>query len=238
MKNEDPKYEQIADDVRRKIIQRTYEQNQQLPLERDMEKTYNVSRITIKKAIDILVEEGFVVKRRGSGTFVKSFDSTQLSSDSTRYQGFSEQYANHDVSSDVDLFTIEKATPELATKLHIKNNDFVYHIKRLRLVDKKPITYQITYIPINLLLGLRFDSVVDSLYSFVTDTAGLKIQSAHRNISASTASDDLAEKLHIASGAPILKIESTVFLDSGQIFEYTISNFRSDKYSYNTIELR
>ena len=61
------KYEEIAEDIRQDIMNGKYNVNQQLPLEKEMCEYYNVSRITIKKAVDQLVSEGLVVKRRGAG---------------------------------------------------------------------------------------------------------------------------------------------------------------------------
>lgn len=237
MADEETKYEQIAYDVRRKIIQGVYQKNEQLPLEREMEATYGVSRITIKRAIDTLVNEGFVVKRRGAGTFVKDFDPTDLSEGTANFQGFTERFANSQVSSDVLVFTIELASEEVAEKMRITATDFVYHIERTRFVDKKPMTYQISFIPINLLMGLRIDNVTDSLFQFARDVGGVKIQSAHRNLSAVMPTEVEQKALKITAGTPLLQIESQVFLDTGQIFEYELSKYRSDRYTYHTIEL-
>ena len=65
------KYEVICSDIRKKIQNGTYGVNSRLPTEPELGQQYNVSRITVKKAIDQLVSEGLVIKRRGSGTFVK-----------------------------------------------------------------------------------------------------------------------------------------------------------------------
>ena len=66
------KYQEIANELRNQIQEGVYKAGEQLALEREMCEQYGVSRITIKKAVDQLVKDGLVVKRRGSGTFVKS----------------------------------------------------------------------------------------------------------------------------------------------------------------------
>ena len=68
------KYEEIAEDIRSRILSGNYSPNEQLPLEKQMCESYGVSRITIKKAVDELVIQGWVIKRRGSGTFVKALE--------------------------------------------------------------------------------------------------------------------------------------------------------------------
>jgi len=232
------KYEQIAYEVRKQILNGTYKPNQQLPLERDMEQTFDASRTTVKKAIDILVQEGYVVKRRGAGTFVKDFNMATLQQSNSQYRGFSEKYQDHEIKTDVLVFNIERPDDEIAAKLSIKTTDFVYHIERVRSIDGSPLTYQRTYIPIDLLIGLRFDSVIDSLYLFVEETARLKIQSAHENVSAVMPNDAEQTALKIPANLPLLQIEIQVFLDSGQLFEYTVSKYRSDKMSFHAVELR
>lgn len=64
------KYNLIANDVRKKILEGVYQPNEQLPFEKDFCRMYKVSKMTVKKALDILVTEGLIYKRRGAGTFV------------------------------------------------------------------------------------------------------------------------------------------------------------------------
>ena len=86
------KYERIANDMKEKIESGVYKPNDQLPFEAEMCESYGVSRITVKKAMDLLVNEGLVVKRRGAGTFVKNItlmtDSEHPYSTSNQFSGF------------------------------------------------------------------------------------------------------------------------------------------------------
>lgn len=86
------KYERIANDMKEKIESGVYKPNDQLPFEAEMCDHYGVSRITVKKAMDLLVNEGLVVKRRGAGTFVKNItlktDSEYPYSTSNQFSGF------------------------------------------------------------------------------------------------------------------------------------------------------
>ena len=100
------KYEEIANKIRKDIINGKYKVNEQLPLEKEMCDNYGVSRITIKKAVDELVNDGLVVKRRGAGTFVKDIDSVEAKelSMSRQFTGFSVSNKNKKVSSKVEKF--------------------------------------------------------------------------------------------------------------------------------------
>ena len=65
------KYILISSDIRKKILEGVYQANQQIPFEKDLCVEYDASKMTVKKALDMLVSEGLIIKRRGSGTFVK-----------------------------------------------------------------------------------------------------------------------------------------------------------------------
>ena len=65
------KYEIIAVDIREDILNGIYKPNERLPFEKEICDKYDVSKMTVKKALDLLVSEGLIVKRRGSGTFIK-----------------------------------------------------------------------------------------------------------------------------------------------------------------------
>ena len=131
------KYEEIAEDIRNGILSGKYNPNEQLPLEKEMCEFYGVSRITIKKAVDELVIQGLIIKRRGSGTFVKAVggDDVQELSMAKQFEGFSETNKGKKVSSKILKFEVIHPTEEIATKLKITCDDFVYYTIRTRYAD-------------------------------------------------------------------------------------------------------
>lgn len=234
------KYEQIALDIQKKISNGTYKPNDQLPLEKEMCVTYGVSRITIKKAMDNLVMNGLVVKRRGSGTFVKDVDRKELKEISTseQFQGFSNTYKGQSVESKIIEFNIINPTKEIATKLKIHEEEFVYSICRVRYVKKTPYVIEYTYMPINLVTGIRRDILESSIYSYIQEELGYKIKSAHRTLRALLPSELEQQYLEIDSKFPILQVEQVAYLDNGQPFEYSKSNHRSDLFEFKSISIK
>lgn len=93
------KYQEIANKLRSQIQAGVYKAGEQLALEREMCEQYGVSRITIKKAVDQLVKDGLVVKRRGSGTFVKSLADEDVHdiSMANQFSGLSKAFEGHKV---------------------------------------------------------------------------------------------------------------------------------------------
>jgi GntR family transcriptional regulator len=234
------KYEEIAEDIRNGILNGKFNTNEQLPLEKEMCEQYGVSRITIKKAVDELVTQGLVIKRRGAGTFVKALDDTDVQklSMAKQFEGFTESHNDKKVTSKIIKFEVVHPTEEIATKLKITVDDFAYYLIRARYGNDEPFVIEYTYMPIVLIPGIKNDILMSSVYGYIENTLKLKIKSAHRIIRA-ILPDELEQKeLKIDSNFPILEVEQVGFLDNGQPFEYSIAHHRSDKIEFRTVSIK
>lgn len=234
------KYEQIALDIQKKINNGQYLPNDQLPLEKEMCIQYNVSRITIKKAMDKLVMNGSVVKRRGAGTFVKDVDLEEITDISTskQFNGFSGSHMGEKIQTKVIDFKVINPSQEIANKLKMEKDDFVYYICRVRYAEDKPCVVEYTYMPIDVISGIKRDMLDGSIYRYIEEDLKLKIKSAHRTVRALIGNDLEKEELNIDDNMPILQVEQIAFLDNGQPFEYSKSSHRGDKFEFKSISVR
>lgn len=234
------KYEEIAEDIRNRILSGKYNPNEQLPLEKEMCEQYGVSRITIKKAVDELVTQGLVIKRRGSGTFVKALDDDDVQelSLAKQFGGFSQTHKDKKVTSKVVNFEVIHPSEEIATKLKITCDDFVYYMIRTRYADDEPYVVEYIYMPISLIPGIKNDVLLNSIYSYIEKELKLKIKSGHRIIRAILPNELEQECLQIADNFPILEVEQVGFLDNGQPFEYSKAHHRSDKIEFRTVSIK
>ena len=234
------KYEEITENIRNGILSGKYNPNEQLPLEKEMCEYYGVSRITIKKAVDELVIQGLIIKRRGSGTFVKAVGGSDVQelSMAKQFEGFSETNKDKKVSSKIVKFEVIHPTEEIATKLKITCDDFVYYTVRTRYADDEPYVIDYTYMPIGLIPGIKNDILLNSIYNYIEKNLKLKIKSAHRIIRAILPNELEQEWLKIESNFPILEVEQVGFLDNGQPFEYSKAHHRSDKIDFRTVSIK
>jgi GntR family transcriptional regulator len=234
------KYEQIALDIQQKINEGLFNANDQLPLEKEMCLQYDVSRITIKKAMDQLVIKGLIVKRRGSGSFVKDVDDNEVTDLSTshQFQGFSKFFKNKEILSEIIEFQIINPTKEIANKLKMEVDGFVYYINRVRYADNEPYVVEYTYMPIDIIPGIKREILQDSIYQYIEEQLKLNIKSSHRIVRAIVPSKLEVEYLKIGDKFPLLQVEQIAFLDNGQPFEYSKSNHRSDKFEFKSISVR
>ena len=224
------KYEEIARDIYNDIASGKYEPGSQLALEKEMCAQYGVSRITVKRAVDELVKQGLVVKRRGSGTFVKGVQEEDVENVGMvgQFGGFTNNFKNRKVTTDVKRFEIVHPDAETADKLKLTVDDFVYDIVRVRYVDDMPENVEYTQMPIDVIPGIKMDILEKSIYSYIEEVLKLQIQSAHRTVSADMPTEDEKQWLNIEGIMPVLQVSQVAFLSDGRPFEFSKSRHRSD----------
>ena len=233
------KYEEIARDIYNDIASGKYEPGSQLALEKEMCAQYGVSRITIKRAVDELVKKGLVIKRRGSGTFVKGVleEDVEDVGMSGQFCGFTNSNKNHSIKSQIIRFEIIHPTKEIAEKLKISEEDFVYDIVRIRYLDDKPANVEYTQMPIEVIPGVKMDVLENSIYNHIENVLKLQIQSAHRTVSADMPTEEEKQWLQIEGVMPVLQVAQVAFLSDGRPFEYSKTRHRADTNVFRAVSI-
>jgi len=230
------KYRDIADDIRQKIKNQEYTFGQKLPYEYVLCMSYHCNKETMKKALDILVKEGLIIRRRGAGTFVKDYDPAMDNPVSKFGRGLTAQYEGiKEVTSEVLEFEVVPADEHLSKKLQIDVGDFVYHIIRLRFLDKIPHLIDITYIPISVVPNLKLQHLKGSVYGYIEKVLKLKIQSCHLTINAALSTPLEQQYLGLKENEPYIQEEQISFLNNGSIFEYTLSRQHFSHFEFQTV---
>lgn len=237
------KYEEVVRGLQEKIEHGDYKEAGQLPTVEALCKEYEVSKITIKKAMDELEQMGLISRRRGSGTFVKN-----VSMPGAKRTGFemSEQmtgfYAEHSargekVETVVYDFSVVVPPQNVAKLLGMDPDEFAYHVCRVRLADGVAHAIEYTYMPINVIPDLRRRNVESSIYGYIENDLHLKVASAHRIVRASLPTQEECERLGIDKNEPLLEIEQVGFLDDGVPFEASLSK-HPHHYEFFTISTK
>ena len=237
------KYETIAEDIQSKILSGFYKPDEKLPQEMELCRQYGTSRITIRQAMELLVNRGLITKRRGSGTFVKAIsggsDNHESFARSQQFGGFTRTEEGKKITSNIHEFMLIPASWDIAQRLQLAEGSFVCYICRTRLADGKPHVVEYTYMPTDFITGITMEVVQSSIYSYIEETLKLKIQSAHRIARAAMPTEQ--EKLWLDMGEepmPVLEIEQVAYLNDGRIFEYSKSRHRADCFELRTVSVR
>jgi GntR family transcriptional regulator len=234
------KYLSIYRDMKDRILNGEFKANEQLPFEKDLCTDYEASKMTVKRALDLLVDDGLIIKRRGSGTFVKDLSTNEMIrlGVSSQLKGLSKFNQEKNVSSHILTFDIIRAPEDVADKLNISTNGFVYDIHRVRYVDGDPTVIEKTYMPIDLIPGLKEDHLHSSIYGYIENELDLTIQSAHRRFSVRRSNELEQTYLKLNEGDPVAIAEQTVYLDNGKTMEYSFSTHRADQFGAEFIITR
>ena len=206
-----------------------------LPPEREIAAITDFSRVTVRKAIQSLAEDGTIVQRQGSGSFISSRPE-QIEQRLSRLTSFSEDMARRGKAAtsrwlERGLFM---PSPDEMTSLGLSSEESVARITRLRLADGEPIAVERASLPTDILPNPL--AVETSLYE-VLERDGHRPVRALQKISAVNVSEAEADLLLIAPGDAGLKIERTSYLASGRVAEFTQSLYRGDAYNF-VAELR
>ena len=236
-----PKYYLVKKAIVENIDNEVYDSKEPIPSERELMETYQVSRITIRKAIDELVTEGYLYKVQGKGTYVKTDEGSN--------NLFSITSCTEDVlklgltpSKKVVVSELVDANVKRAKALEITTSDNVYMIGRILYADKEPLNYTLTFLPEKIFPGLsKYDLKKESLYQIITEVYGVKITKARRTIEAIGAQDEIAEYLDIEEGTPIILFRCITYgIVNGR--EIPIENFkcyyRTDKFKFYIDQVR
>ncbi len=237
------KYESIASDIQHKIYTGFYQADTKLPQETELCRLYDASRITVREALDNLVRQGLITRRRGAGTYVKPIVGESLNPEllarSQQFGGFTSDMKGRDITSQVHEFSLLRAPKKVAEKLQLSEDAFVCYICRTRFVDGKPYVVEYTYMPTDFISGITDEVVKHSIYAYIEDTLKLHIKSAHRSARADLPTEQEQTWLQIKKGEmAVLEIEQTAYLDDGRIFEYSRSRHRADCFTLHTVSVR
>lgn len=231
-----PIYFQIEQRVREKIEKKELKPGDLIPSEREFAEKYQISRMTVRQAINNLVNEGYLQRVRGKGTFVavKKFEKNVQ-----RLTGFSEDMRSRGLEPETQVlsFKVIEADSLIASRLNVEEKSKVYHIERLRLADKEPIAYEVFCMSADLVPDLTWEVAEKSIFKYVEEI-GLSIISGTQELEAITANKREASILGIKIGAPILFIQQVSQLEDQQPLEYVKSYYRADRYKYKVEMVR
>jgi GntR family transcriptional regulator len=224
-----PLHVQIRESLRQQILTGVYKPGDRIPSEEDLANTWKVSRLTARRSVSDLVNEGMLQRRAGVGTFLigKKFlrDISSLVSfwESTKAQGMVP-------SAKLIGAELIKASPDIAGLLEIQEEEPIFRICRLRLADQDVMAYHIVHIPAQLFPDLlRQDLEKLSLYTLYR-TSGCSPFSGEQRIKAIAADDEIAVLLQVPAGAPVLLLERISRSTSGKPIELLSAYHRSDRH--------
>lgn len=229
-----PLYHQIYVVLRERILDGRFD-DRPLPSELDLAADFKVSRVTMRRALQALVEEGLIARGRGKGTFVQRRGGPEDPDDARGdLSGLLENLLVLGQKSSVKVLEVEllPPPPQVQRALRLKLGARVQRAVRVRSYRGEPIAHLTTFVPEALAEGFGRRELAAKPMLALLEDAGVRIGSAQQTLSATVADAAVAEHLNLRPGAALLAVERIVFDAHGQPVEFLHGLYPPDRFEY------
>lgn len=222
----------IREALMREITSGRLKPHDRLPSESELMRRFGVSRTTVRQALGALAADGLIFALQGKGSFVSLPKAAQTLA---RLEGFAEAMgaAGHEVWNDVVGFAEVPASREVSERLRLRRGAAVTEIRRVRHLDRAPISYEVTYLPTP--IGARLagaDLARRDIFIVLENDLGLRLGRADLAVEAAGASVEVATRLGLAPAAPVLRIERLTHADDGTPVDFEHLSYRGEAFRY------
>ena len=229
-----PKYIAIYEWLSEQIKNKAFLPGDKIPNENELAAMFNVHRMTVRQAINKLVGDHMLIRKRSQGTFLLSEKKPVL------VRSLESISTYHDDIVDAGLHPLYKtaesgiipASEEIAAALNLCVGDDVVYLHRIMLASGVPLVSEKSYLPADLFPGILEYNVNIVLYRILQEEYGMRLMHSRQEIGATLPSDSEKRALKISDTCPCLSVESVVFNDKGRAVEFSRALHRGDKYRF------
>lgn len=222
----------VAETLRQRIRLGELVPMDRLPSEADLCQEFDVSRITVRRALDELASEGLIFKIHGKGAFVARPKATQ---NATVLSGFDEAMARRGHVTRNEVLTLEEvpADHQVATALSIPVDTPVVKLERLRFLDFEPVSLDVTFLPLEFGRPLAGkDLQTRDVFLILENDLNCPLGRARLRMEGAIATKRLASLLDVPVAAPLLKVERLTYDVGGRPVDFEYLYYRSDRFRY------
>ena len=218
-------FQEVAQQIAQRVHEGTYVTSQKLPSDYDLAEEFQCSRLTVRKAIDLLIGQNLLVKEKGKGTYVMK--QPKIQSGSGGLQSFTETAKIQGKKTRTEVLHIETVKP-------------IVYLVRLRYFDDEPMTVENLYVLKRYLqedtAELTKAQLESSLYQVIE--ANIEIGYSHQEVEAVKSPADIAKLLQVPQEEPMLLVHSMTYSASAKPILYDTSYYRADKYTFKNTLVR
>lgn len=227
-----PLYKQLASALRRRIEAGEFNSGEAIPAESQLVQSYQVSRITVRKALDLLVNDGMIVRQQGKGTYVRP---SLIKETLTSLQGFAEVMVDTHPEQVMEVIAFEfiQASQAAAKALAVKEEARLLRIVRRHILDGSLLAHATIFLPYDLGRLLTVDEVSTTpIYKLLQEKGGVSIKRATQTIRAVVANADMAAALQTSVGSPLLSVNRRTFSAQEIPVEYIELLYQGNRHEF------
>lgn len=225
-----PAYIKIHDAIKKDIDEGVLLIGDRLPSERDLADHFEVSRMTLRQAVTLLVEEGILERRVGSGTYVASHRVRDKMRGTTSFTEIVHSQGKTP-SSKLISYQRQLASDTEIKELQLEPSDYVIRMERIRYADNIPLVFEVASIPEKFIKDMKRDEITEHFFKTLV-SHGFEIGKSRQTIYAKTASERVASYLSVSRGHAILALTQVSYFSNGNPFEYVRSQYVGDRFEF------
>lgn len=226
-----PRYYQIYAMIQQRLRDGEWSPDHPMPTEQEFADSFRVSRVTVRKALNMLEEERLIVRQQGRGTFASRPARRRARTD---LSGLLENMADFEQNTRVRVlsFGYVPLPEEQAALLELPTGTSALRIERVRSDSSSPFSHTICYVPTPEAELVELESLGNRTVIRVLEDAGVKVTDAEQRLGAVAASVDIAELLKLPGGAPLIAMTRVVRNDKARPVELLYTLYRPDRFEY------
>jgi GntR family transcriptional regulator len=224
-----PLYYQLKEEIKKKILNGIYKENDLIPSERELGEQFNLSSTTVRRALNDLVQERLLERKAGKGTFVRM---SKVKRDLRKVLGFTANMQEMGLAPSTRVLSkkIIPANVFARQKLGIDKGASVLKLNRLRMANDMPMMLETRYIRTDLCPGIEKHDLSSSLWKVFENIYGHKPNRHAQNVTIARFSGSQAAMFGLEAGALAFLINGVTYVEEGMPIECEESLYRSDKY--------
>lgn len=232
-KSEIPLYQQLAHSIKKAVDEQKLKENDKIPAENEFCKIYDLSRTTVRQALDILEKDGYIYKLRGKGSYVSTPKIYQNRSSFSKFYDDMRSLGKTPVSKIISL-KVKVANAYVKEKMQLEENDLICQIKWVRYGNNEPLIYETISLNYKLVDGIETKELTEKkLYDILAEEYGIKMTHGKELFYPCKLDLNEAKNLGLKENDLGMKVERIVF-QGKDVVEYTTSTVRGDRFIYTT----
>ena len=233
-----PKYKQIYDSLLNRIIEGEFKAGETLPKEFDLMEEYNSSRDTVRKALKLLSDAGYIHAHKGVGSVV--LDCNRFEFPVSGIESFKELHEKLGNDTHTKVICCELIDPDQRIKgiLKLKDGEKVWMVERVRTINGESIILDLDFLNASIIPELTPQIAENSIYEYIEQTLNLNISYANKEFTCQNATENDKKLLDLKGFDLIVNVDSFSYLSDTRIFQFTRSRHRPDKFRFVTFAKR
>lgn len=233
-----PAYRQLHVVLLQRIREGAFEPGEPLPSELQLARDYGLSRVTVRRTLELLEQEGLIRRRRGLGTYLADTPAPGLDGP---ISGLLDNLITIGLDTKAETLAtewLERPPPRVAQALDLRDGERCLMTERLRWHGGEPFSHTLLWLPERVAAVLPLNAIGDHPVVTLLERAGVRPTSADQTLSAKLADDRTAAMLQTEIGAPIISLRRTVRDGEGTPILHQQSAYHPDRYEYHMLLTR